>query len=692
MKRRDFLQSTSMAGAGLILAPGQRSAPSYSNPDQAFQLRYRQVHLDFHTSELIEDIASQFDPTEFAQTLKKSYVDSVTVFGRCHHGMIYYDTDLYPERRHPYLRRNLLKEQIEACHRLDIRTPIYLTVQWDHFSANQHPEWILIDDHGKRVGTEPYQPGFYREMDVDSPYRDFLKSHIAELFEKVPVDGLFLDIVRPRESSAPHYIQGMLRKKLDPTNPEHRLLYATNLMEEFRHDLSTFIRKLDKNCSIFYNGGHISPDIRNTLTDYSHLELESLPSGGWGYMHFPLTGRYARTLGTDLLGMTGKFHTSWGDFHSLKNLPALQYECFTMLALNAKCSIGDQLHPKGKLDRATYDLIGKVYEEVARKEAWCKYAKPVVEIGVFSPEASDRSAGRVPDAAMGVVRMLQEGRYQFDVIDATSDWTYYKLLIMPDIIEVDEGLKAKLERFVASGGALIASHKSGLKPNEMEFASGIFGVEAVGEAPYSPDFIQCQGAISKGLSETELVMYLQGLEVKATDGAVLANATIPYFNRTYQHFVSHRHTPSTNQVGYPAVVQKGKVIYFMHPIFTQYGQNAPLWCKKLVLNAVESLLPDALIKVEGPSTILTALNEQKKSNRLIVHLLHYIAERRGKAFDVIEEVIPLYNLKVEISTNQRIKKVLAVPEGTPIPFKQTSNKLGFVLPKLGGHQMIELTY
>ena len=81
MKRRDFLQSTSMAGAGLILAPGQRSAPSYSNPDQAFQLRYRQVHLDFHTSELIEDIASQFDPTEFAQTLKKSYVDSVTVFG-----------------------------------------------------------------------------------------------------------------------------------------------------------------------------------------------------------------------------------------------------------------------------------------------------------------------------------------------------------------------------------------------------------------------------------------------------------------------------------------------------------------------------------------------------------------------------------------------------------------------------------
>ena len=62
-------------------------------------------------------------------------------------------------------------------------------------------------------------------------------------------------------------------------------------------------------------------------------------------MHFPLSQRYARTTGLDCLGMTGKFHTSWGDFQSYKNEAALQFECLQMLALNAKCSIGDQLHP-----------------------------------------------------------------------------------------------------------------------------------------------------------------------------------------------------------------------------------------------------------------------------------------------------------------------------------------------------------
>lgn len=39
-------------------------------------------------------------------------------------------------------------EQIEACHALDIRVPIYISVQWDHFSANQHPEWLVVDEKG----------------------------------------------------------------------------------------------------------------------------------------------------------------------------------------------------------------------------------------------------------------------------------------------------------------------------------------------------------------------------------------------------------------------------------------------------------------------------------------------------------------------------------------------------------------
>ena len=57
------------------------------------------------------------------------------------------------------------------------------------------------------------------------------------------------------------------------------------------------------------------------------------------------------------LGMRGTFHTPWGDFHSIKNLSALEYECFLMLAMGAQCSVDDQLHPRGRRCPFTYGLI-----------------------------------------------------------------------------------------------------------------------------------------------------------------------------------------------------------------------------------------------------------------------------------------------------------------------------------------------
>ena len=56
--------------------------------------------------------------------------------------------------------------------------------------------------------------------------------------------------------------------------------------------------------------------------------------------------------------MTGKFHTSWGDFHSLKNVAALEFEAFRMLSFGFACSIGDQLEPCGRLNPLPADWQG----------------------------------------------------------------------------------------------------------------------------------------------------------------------------------------------------------------------------------------------------------------------------------------------------------------------------------------------
>jgi len=658
-------------------------------------LRFRQIHLDFHTSQMIGGIGAKFNPDEYASVLQKAHVDSVTTFARGHHGYIYFNTRRFPERRHPNLQLNLLKEQIKACHARNIRVPIYVTVQWDHYTADRHPDWLVVTEQGAIAGTPPYQPGFYRTMCVNSPYVDeLLKPHVQEILETLPTDGFFFDIVSPQSCSCWHCRQGMLAEGLDPSDAETRVQYGVRVLNDFKRDMTKFVRKFNKDCTIFYNSGHVGPRHKAVADTYTHFELESLPSGGWGYIHFPATIRYARTLGLDCMGMTGKFHTAWGDFSSFKNEAALQFECFQMLALNAKCSIGDQLHPTGKICKATYNLIGSVYGEVEKKEPWCTGARAVVDIGVMSPEEFAGAAPwGIPEATIGVTRMLQEGAQQFDFIDTTSDFSKYKVLVLPDVIPVSEALNAKLEKYLAGGGSVIATHCSGLTAAKDAVGLKALGIKLKGEAPFSPDFITPGKKINAGLPAAEHVMYLKGMEVEARPGTVvLAEVTVPYFNRTWEHFCSHAHTPSSGKPGYPGIVKKGNAIYFAHPIFAQYGKNAPLWVKKLFLNALALLLPEPLVRLDAPSSALATLNEQPAEKRQVLHLLHYVPERRGKDFDVIEDVIPIFNVKASVRVPRKVKSVVCVPQQVPLPFEQAGGRVEFTLPKLDGHQMIALNF
>lgn len=654
------------------------------------EVRFRQIHMDFHTSEMIDGIGADFDPDRFADTLQRAHVDSVTCFGRCHHGWIYYDTEAFPQRRHPHMADDLLRAQIDACHARGIRVPIYLTVQWDHYTAERHPEWLCIGADGRVQGTPPYEAGFYRKLCVNTPYVDFLKAHIRELLQTLPTDGLFLDIVQSNDCSCSYCKKGMLQKGIDPADAASRQAYGLEVVNGFKRELTAFIRQYSEDCSIFYNAGHIGPRHRRIVDAYSHLELESLPSGGWGYLHFPLTVRYARNLGVDCLGMTGKFHTSWGDFHSFKNPAALQFECFSMLALGAKCSIGDQLHPTGEICQTTYELVGQVYAEVEQKEPWCGGARPLSDIGVLSPEEFLEGSARVPLPAMGAVRMLQEEQQQFEILDSTSDFSQYRLLVLPDVIPVDAALADKLAAYLAEGGALVASHLSGLGPDGEDFALTELGLKRVGDAPYAPDFVVPQGDIGQGMAATGHAMYLRGLEVEALAGAeVLAQAEVPYFNRSWRHFCSHKHTPSSGKAGYPAIVRQGRCIYLSHPVFAQYAQNAPRWCRGLVANAIRLLLPEPLVQVEGPSTILSALNEQPQKNRRVLHLLHYIPERRGQDFDVVEDVIPLYDLTVRVRGDVP-GRVVCQPQGETLEAQEVDGYVAFVVPRVEGHQMVVL--
>ncbi|MHB0999547.1 MAG: alpha-amylase family protein [Armatimonadota bacterium] len=661
------------------------------------KLPFRQIHLDFHTSEKINDIALNFDPQEFAETLKAARVNSITCFSRCHHGMIYHDTK-FIDARHPNLRRNLLAEQIEVCHKNGIRIPIYITVGLDEHMSALHPEWIEINCDGVRSAAAPLQPGWHKLcLNHTGAYIDYVIEQTEEVLDMfgAEVDGLFFDIISQGQCCCRTCMKGMIKGGYNPENPEDRQRFSTYTLNSFKERMTDAVRAKNKDCAIFYNAGHVGPYIRSSMHTYTHLELESLPSGGWGYEHFPITARYARYLGLESSAMTGKFLKSWGDFGGFKTPAALEYECFTALSLGCACGVGDQLHPSGKLAPATYDLIGKVYRQVEKKEPWCIGIEPVTEIGIITPEVVNPGhPGGVDDSSAGVYHMLKEHSYQYDYIDFDMDLSRYKVIVLPDVIRLKPDQASKLNSYVAAGGKILASYHSGMGESGFGFVLNDMPAAVKGDSEFSPDFLVAGEEINDGIAAAEYVMYERGLELHALpDAKSLAEVWKPYFNRTWEHYCSHSHTPVEGPAGYPGIVANEHAVYVGYPIFAMYKRHGARVYRDMVVNALKLLMPDdgKLVNTNAPTTLETTLNYQPEEDRYVLHALHYIPERRHSTIDIIEDVIPIYDVKFDLLFPDGYNKARIEPDGIDLDVTRSGDRLQITIPEIRGHTMVSFS-
>jgi len=188
----------------------------------------------------------------------------------------------------------------------------------------------------------------------------------------------------------------------------------------------------------------------------------------------------------------------------------------------------------------------------------------------------------------------------------------------------------------------------------------------------------------------EYVIYLQSPKIKPKTQAganVIMEARAPYFPRKGDKFCSHRYTPSAKGTTYPAAVQNGNVILFGHRIFEQYRNNAPLWCKQLISGAIDILLPDRMIRHNGPSTMSVTAIDQPEHKRVAIHVLCYIPVRKSATIDIIEEPTTLYDVRLELNLDgKQISSARLVPEGIPLEFDGNS----VTVPKINGYAIIEL--
>lgn len=661
------------------------------------KIPYRQIHLDFHTSEKITGVGEMFNAKEFAKTLKDAHVNSINIFGKCHHGMFYYPTKIGTP--HPGLTcPDLLGEQVKALKDEGIRFTIYTCVGWNEEWAHNNPQWQQRDKSGVVGMRAPFERNYYSWNDLclnKVGYKDALKAEIFEEYELFKPVGFWIDIVLQKECVCDDCIADMNRIGLNPTNEEHVKRHDRMVEIEFCKEFYEYIKGIDENLEVYFNSLPYEIDLADEfeLSSYKKreyfdfIDIESLPSETWGYSHFPMAVNYLNKYEKEVTMMNGKFHMAWGDFGSMRNKDALEYECFRAIANGAKVCIGDQLHPSGKLDPIVYERIGEVFKSIEEKEPWLIGTRKIAEVGVLTTSkvlSGEAMSGNVTDE--GAYRILTEGKIQYDFINLIDDISGYKLIILPDNAYLTIDMAKKLNNFTQNGGKILATGSSGLIDGE--FVLDSIKASYVGLSEFDTRYIRFEDGQFNNIPQIDHVLYQKGHTVKVTEGGkILAKIVAPYFNRNYEHFCSHRQTPPIPTVSdEAAIIESDSGIYISSMLFTDYSINGYKTYKDIVLDCIKKLIDKPLCIANLPA--LSEVTLRKNDDGIVVHTVSYSISRKCKVIDIIEDAVEIVRKKYEIYTGFCPSKVLIVPELKQIDFTYDNGYTQYNVEYQCGYSMV----
>lgn len=628
---------------------------------------HRAVHVDFHTMPNITDFGARYNAGEFAARLLASRVQYINLVASCNLGFCYYPTDVGV--RYPYMQGDRFGETLRACRERGIGVSAYVNVGLNHENAYLHPDWCRVNEKGERLYGDK-TGNFFRMMCYNSDgFRQYLLGIVREIATRYEVDGYFFDGLRIQpcyceKCRADRKRLGIAENKKNAWEFAHQSLLA----------LCKEIKPMLGQKKVFFCGLPFADGLSE------HYEVECLPSGAWGYDYFHQAAAFARSFDDNPVYMTGRFQADWGDFGGIKSKASFEYDLYD--ALSNACSIcfGDHLHPAENLIECLYCRIAQVYGECKSYENYALGAKYIAEVGVLNDgDIFALSENRF----VGVARMLSELKYTYNLITEDSDFSAYKLILLPDSHLLTQKTAKKLSRYIRCGGKVLSTGFSALNGRKTGFAMPEYNfVEFCGlDKENYPYFTFMQGEDKT----TKWAEYRSAILMKNKSGEALASYIEPYNKRYYDGRHGYFYTPPKQENGYASAVVAESVAHISFAVFSAYAEHFLSEHRTLVGQILQKLIKNPLIKETNlPVTARVTLTE-KDEYRLLHIRTDYPEIKNGKG--VIEEHNLLKRGR-QVCVEGEYGEIFDVKTGKKIKSRYKNGYTVIKLPEIQGYLML----
>ena len=679
-----------------LMPIGESSSKYWIDPRFAKQKKmpWRKVHLDFHNSKHVPKIGVKFNADQWGDRLVEGNVDSIVVFAKDMHGYFYYPSKYGPV--HPGLSFDLLGEQVKACRKRNIAVYAYYCTAWDNYLAETHHEWNMIKRDGSDYRPKAGEtPGWTALCLGNKTFVDLIADHVTEFISKYELDGAWLDMAEPiaAECYCKECLQQIKLLGKDPNNKEVQRELQNKHFLDFHRRMKDLVHGIKPGCQVDFNDIGIGK-VSERVDMLDNIDIEALPTGGWGYFYAPAQVRYQRNFGLPVYGMTGRFVASWADFGGLKLPQQLDVELASLVANAVRCDVGDQMPPNGQLDAAVYHVLGKSYSRVKLMEPYLDGAAPVTEAALLIQGTAMEKVNQT--YIFGLVKLMMESQLQFDLVEPGQNWEHYNLVVVPDDLMPDSKTVERLHEYIKKGGSVIVCHSGGLQSETKQSWLEKYGIKYNGASPFKPAYFVVDNGFVKDMPGYAYALYEGASQWKVqTPAKSLAQLGEPMFQRSAAHYTSHRQSPFDHVTDFSVLAVSGKVSLIGFPIGTSY-YNTGYWIYREAFNhSLRDVFPIRLIESNVPLsseitvTYQSANNDLGNRERYIVHIINWSSTRKAPPHpEVHEDPVPLTNIRIKLNIPLKNVTVKTIFDGNQLKYKLVNNGIEVIIPHIMVHEIV----
>jgi hypothetical protein len=694
INRREWMMQTgALAAVGAAFGQQVPAKSWYDRPMRWAQLAF------------VEDDPGAYDPGFWLDYFKRIHADAVCLSaGGC---VAFYPTKVPLHYRSKFLGdRDIFGEMLAGCRKLGMNAIARIDPHAAHQDVyDAHPDWIAVEANGK-----PRRHWAMPELWVTcalGPYNfEFMTGVIQEIVTLYKVDGIFAN---RWSGSGMCYCEHCRRNfkefsGLDlptPTgaSPEVRSQFAAWQRKRLLELYSLWdaeVKKRNPEAAYFPNGFDQIRDGTSVPILFADRQARSGYTLPWQNGKFAKDARSTfgskPIVGLFSVGLEAPYR--WKD--SVQNPNEIRVWAVDGIAQGFRPWV-IKFNAK-PLDHRWFKPVEELFIWHWKNEKYMRNVRPLARVGlVYGPRATQ-------DHASGFYHSLVEARIPFEtIIDYQFDparLQQFKVLALPDVVNLSDAQCAQLVSFVEKGGGLVATHETSLC-DERGNRRRDFGLASLFGASFAGTVIQRQQnaylnledrahPLLAGLEDAGRVVHgVMRVEIRTQPGLRAPLMTVPTYPDLPMEEVYQRET----KTDIPGVMVRsagsGRVVYFPWDIDRTFWEVMNQDHGILLANAVRwAANEEQPLRVEGPGVLDVALWEQQSS--ITAHLVNFSNPMMMKG--PFREILPIgpQKVRVKLPEGAKARGVKFLVSGIKAQWRQTGTFIETTTPPIALHEVVAI--